>query len=331
MYIWVSIHTPTWGVTLRPLLGIPIYWFQSTHLHEVWPTPGTYIPSRLCFNPHTYMRCDSRQSNHVAITPCFNPHTYMRCDSLWLILPLSHFRFNPHTYMRCDVDYILDLYGGGVSIHTPTWGVTLRCVPAMMSGRFQSTHLHEVWPPLSNLASAPSGFNPHTYMRCDLSTSTGSKAKSSFNPHTYMRCDSRVIRKTIKLWVSIHTPTWGVTERKTRIVSPNKSFNPHTYMRCDFHRANVPPLYRVSIHTPTWGVTINIHTFTLYSWVSIHTPTWGVTADSNKSRIFATSFQSTHLHEVWHFAYALSKPWKSFNPHTYMRCDAVGTPWHVTR
>ena len=32
-------------------------------------------------------------------------------------------------------------------------------------------------------------------------------------------------------------------------------------------------------------------------------------------------FQSTHLHEVWQTGSELSLTRKSFNPHTYMRCD----------
>ena len=120
-----------------------------------------------------------------------------------------------------------------VSIHTPTWGVTRGNVPNQRTiSRFQSTHLHEVWPCKPRLL-------------CQL---------LRFNPHTYMRCDG-MNRKTFRYWlVSIHTPTWGVTNRYIRSGSPfmfqsthlhevwqiarelfslNHCFNPHTYMRCD--------------------------------------------------------------------------------------------------
>ena len=54
----VSIHTPTWGVTTNNNQFGWQYEFQSTHLHEVWHI-FMPIPVRLlCFNPHTYMRCD---------------------------------------------------------------------------------------------------------------------------------------------------------------------------------------------------------------------------------------------------------------------------------
>ena len=77
------------------------------------------------------------------------------------------------------------------------------------------------------------------------------------------------------------------------------SFNPHTYMRCDF-----PVLLSRIANTI----------------VSIHTPTWGVT-EANAQKAVAEWFQSTHLHEVWHFM-ALNRRYDvGFNPHTYMRCD----------
>ena len=144
------------------------YQFQSTHLHEVWRrtltimssypsfNPHTYMrcdlryaPSfLLCwsFNPHTYMRCDLRFRKHRHQTfKCFNPHTYMRCDQRWGVLMSRRLSFNPHTYMRCDgLDCTYCPYLA-VSIHTPTWGVTLRALFSLAADVFQSTHLHEVW------------------------------------------------------------------------------------------------------------------------------------------------------------------------------------------
>ena len=121
--------------------------------------------------------------------------------------------------------------------------------------------------------------------------------------------------------VSIHTPTWGVTDKRDKPKGSNDSFNPHTYMRCDFAININHFIIWVSIHTPTWGVTLyssfmaaffccfNPHTymrcdlsnrgsFLLLFFVSIHTPTWGVTAIYFTLTIIER-FQSTHLHEVW--------------------------------
>ena len=54
----VSIHTPTWGVTVQPTNHCQTIMFQSTHLHEVWHRKWINRYKHICFNPHTYMRCD---------------------------------------------------------------------------------------------------------------------------------------------------------------------------------------------------------------------------------------------------------------------------------
>ena len=168
-----------------------------------------------------------------AIVSSFNPHTYMRCDHVkflflcvcevsihtptWGVTGGFHlfFRlgsFNPHTYMRCDIIiYILRAYFWSFNPHT-----YMRCDKRLSfilrnKKMFQSTHLHEVWP------------SPTT-------TPTG---QSCFNPHTYMRCDVSAGYDVIILKVSIHTPTWGVTDSCPLLLL----------------------IFIVSIHTPTWGVT----------------------------------------------------------------------------
>ena len=123
--VYVSIHTPTWGVTSLIKSWLPTKSFQSTHLHEVW----------LCYNFYN-LRSFVFQSTHlhevwllifliVFIIISFNPHTYMRCDRGRSITTRWCRSFNPHTYMRCDeiITKIHRLFL--VSIHTPTWGVTL--------------------------------------------------------------------------------------------------------------------------------------------------------------------------------------------------------------
>ena len=163
-----------------------------------------------CFNPHTYMRCDRMPSFRWHLHICFNPHTYMRCDPRFFISLLMSRSFNPHTYMRCDRAGNSLTTWLTVSIHTPTWGVTISSWTISVGKEFQSTHLHEVWRQRSLHIPPTISFNPHTYMRCD---------KHYANLPTYNK-------------VSIHTPTWGVTVVITTGVDP-VSFNPHTYMRCD--------------------------------------------------------------------------------------------------
>ena len=166
---------------------------------------------------------------------------------------------------------------------------------------FQSTHLHEVWLNNPVYGILVNGFNPHTYMRCDL-----------------FRCCSEFHNLRFQ---STHLhEVWLVFVGR---VNAYRSFNPHTYMRCDpkeipiklsfakfqsthLHEVWPKRSYRllftvsVSIHTPTWGVTcgfvaeyfhlqcFNPHTYMRCDQhyqlepgppieVSIHTPTWGVT------------------------------------------------------
>ena len=98
-----------------------------------------------CFNPHTYMRCDRMPSFRWHLHICFNPHTYMRCDPRFFISLLMSRSFNPHTYMRCDRAGNSLTTWLTVSIHTPTWGVTISSWTISVGKEFQSTHLHEVW------------------------------------------------------------------------------------------------------------------------------------------------------------------------------------------
>ena len=142
--------------------------FQSTHLHEVWRTVPKVNYTPRCFNPHTYMRCDLSRKVRFSFGILFQS-THLH--EVWLRLNESNL-----------FEYI-------VSIHTPTWGVTLRNGIEIIKDAFQSTHLHEVWPLFDKENAANSCFNPHTYMRCDV---TG-MSQSNINT------------------VSIHTPTWGVT------------------------------------------------------------------------------------------------------------------------
>ena len=60
--------------------ALPNSEFQSTHLHEVRPCRGGKGWWYSCFNPRTYMRCDSSLLFLVSVPTCFNPRTYMRCD-----------------------------------------------------------------------------------------------------------------------------------------------------------------------------------------------------------------------------------------------------------
>ena len=276
----VSIHTPTWGVTYRRYDTI-------------------YRIRR--FNPHTYMRCDLHM-DCLALMRVVSIHT-----PTWGVTSSSHnCLINTHVSIHTPTWGVTCLnlccsVCPEVSIHTPTWGVTF----AGFWDRYcffcfnPHTYMRCDWSWRYGSTCRIGCFNPHTYMRCDTLFLMIFFGIRRFNPHTYMRCDHLQSPSEILAWsVSIHTPTWGVTQCKTEVTkqlmfqsthlhevwhcygkrtSIEESFNPHTYMRCDVVRSLRTRCYRVSIHTPTWGVT---------SW-------------SSKS----------------------SRRSNSFNPHTYMRCD----------
>ena len=277
------------------------------------------IPNLKSFNPHTYMRCDMQTVKIINYREVFQSTHLHEVWRLWaknitqeMLFQSTHLHevwlerckvcpvqnsFNPHTYMRCDGIKVGGLSNLPVSIHTPTWGVTKRFLGFLWKTRFQSTHLHEVWPKLTSIVLASTSFNPHTYMRCDANsenkerkqwvsihtptwgvTPTGESFSTTlrFNPHTYMRCDKMEFPTNAYL-LGFNPHTYMRCDSKPiKKADISKCFNPHTYMRCDYNNRKDGKWHRVSIHTPTWGVT--------NGWLAQTCAGW---------------FQSTHLHEVW--------------------------------
>ena len=147
----VSIHTPTWGVTLSLRDNIWSVTFQSTHLHEVWlfvsvrwycscevsihtPTWGVtflreyeaWLRQVSIHTPTWGVTIEGKQ--YVDTTVFQSTHLH----EVWLLIvwTIRLIRcFNPHTYMRCDPSGLQKCRTiSKVSIHTPTWGVTV-CSP----------------------------------------------------------------------------------------------------------------------------------------------------------------------------------------------------------
>ena len=225
------------------------------------------------------MRCDLVDKTCKSRISRFNPHTYMRCDHLLQLVRWEANRFNPHTYMRCDAERLFQIGKSfRVSIHTPTWGVT---VQALSLKRDELVSIHTpTWGVTRctlQYERIQQGFNPHTYMRCDSANHSKTFTTCVFqSTHLHEVWLGIATLIALILLVSIHTPTWGVTESKSSVYA-DEGFNPHTYMRCDNGFRFICFGYFVSIHTPTWGVTeIRVYR-SLRNSVSIHTPTWGVT------------------------------------------------------
>ena len=104
--------------------------------------------------------------------------------------------------------------------------------------------------------------------------------QNDFNPHSHAGSDCCFLFSKYFLFISIHTPTQGVTE----IAYAKNEFN------------------EISIHTPTQGVT--------YKWeglpdtidISIHTPTQGVTTQWF-SELITRIFQSTLPRREWRICF----------------------------
>ena len=121
-------------------------------------------------------------------------------------------------------------------------------------------------------------------------------------------------------FVSIHTPTKGVTRCTAKIATPT-SFNPHTHEGCDYTFCWCVCFFAVSIHTPTKGVTPSGKSWLDAYRVSIHTPTKGVTLLLLYRNIRRYSF-NPHTHEGCDCALLLCLFYLNcFNPHTHEGCD----------
>ena len=148
---------------------------------------------------------------------CVSIHTPTKGVTSAVQTSTSRYRFQSTHPRRVWLNNGMRLDVLRVSIHTPTKGVTWPSEGGCTERVFQSTHPRRVWPQYG----------------C---TSNGTW---SFNPHTHEGCDSRLCTMQQIAYVSIHTPTKGVTY--------------------DFEIRFSIEL--VSIHTPTKGVTFSCYTF----------------------------------------------------------------------
>ena len=189
-YGYVSIHTPTQGVTelvkripsvkqfqsthprrvwlVHLVLEIPPYMFQSTHPRRVWPSARSFL----------------------IFIPGFNPHTHAGCDSCILSYWTNNWCFNPHTHAGCDLNLLL-------------WMICLM---------FQSTHPRRVWHRARGLSSLWDSFqstHPRRVWPMAQARAAMINAVSIHTPTQGVTLLAMTI--VLRLLVSIHTPTQGVT------------------------------------------------------------------------------------------------------------------------
>ena len=142
--------------------------------------------------------------------------------------------FNPHSHAGSDLTSSnLPLVTPIISIHTPTQGVTYEIISTIKLYTFQSTLPRREWRLFSNVVCIPRQFQSTLPRREWPSSAMSFAFPDNFNPHSHAGSDFLNKRKEICQWISIHTPTQGVT------ITYIFTFSPMI----------------ISIHTPTQGVT----------------------------------------------------------------------------
>ena len=210
--------------------------FQSTHPRRVWlyvppvyedvqhvsihtPTKGvtvcfsTKVPGD-CVSIHTPTKGVTGKICHVCLnSTCFNPHTHEGCDIWYVLLVVCTNQFqstHPRRVWQIQAIRYSDPWVFQSTHPRRVWPIRMMC-PGCCHW-FQSTHPRRVW---------LSFFSPSLWSVC-------------FNPHTHEGCDAGGSYQRAMLWVSIHTPTKGVTPQPHTRVRLLTSFNPHTHEGCDY-------------------------------------------------------------------------------------------------
>ncbi len=166
----------------------------------------------------------------------------------------------------------------------------------------------------------------------------------NFNPHSHAGSDRILPHRQICAFISIHTPTQGVTGSRQSIRGNPSHFNPHSHAGSDLHRrkhrmrqihfnphshagsdmmgGTMASVESISIHTPTQGVTLNREIAMFDSCISIHTPTQGVTKVFSVSQIHMVHF-NPHSHAGSdRRRISPTRAIKNFNPHSHAGSDA---------
>ena len=167
----ISIHTPTQGVTDM------VYCRSLTASH---------------FNPHSHAGSDWCPVDKMCVLILFQS-TLPRRE--WLI---------QHQFKSLLQN---------ISIHTPTQGVTiLSNLFTLFGSLFQSTLPRREWRySISNGKVVSTYFNPHSHAGSDQWICRQSIWENDFNPHSHAGSDLILVSACRINWISIHTPTQGVT------------------------------------------------------------------------------------------------------------------------
>ena len=143
----VSIHTPTQGVTFpNSVQRYNVFLFQSTHPRRVWPFCVVQYSLLNTFQSTHPRRVWPVVTRRSIISLCFNPHTHAGCDERISRPRMQVFGFNPHTHAGCDTTTAAALDGDTKFQSTHPRRVWQKQSHLINSkGKFQSTHPRRVW------------------------------------------------------------------------------------------------------------------------------------------------------------------------------------------
>ena len=188
--------------------------FQSTRLHEAWPS--------CCYRYNIYTQFQSTRLHEAwqlrqELSKTSVKFQSTRLHEAWLTVmakvsgawivsihtPAWGVTYSNHKLCIFRV----------VSIHTPAWGVTGILILILFRPlMFQSTRLHEAWRSLNRINFTFKCFNPHACMRRDQTWDIGIAISTMFqSTRLHEAWHKSQFKAYNNVSVSIHTPAWGVT------------------------------------------------------------------------------------------------------------------------
>ena len=146
-YLYISIHTPTRGVTIQQVFPAALlHQFQSTLPQGEWPFWFAKPKISFYFNPHSHKGSDGDYGGEHSDDD-ISIHTPTRGVTISRWAPrITTLNFNPHSHKGSDETKGVFLRSViHISIHTPTRGVTFIWDLYNASNLFQSTLPQGEW------------------------------------------------------------------------------------------------------------------------------------------------------------------------------------------
>ena len=143
--MFISIHTPTQGVTVNSqLYNNVLQIFQSTLPRREWQQMGDTTTQHKEISIHTptqgvtlYGYVFSKKYND------FNPHSHAGSDHFGTTTDGERGYISIHTPTQGVTDFAIDVAEQvSISIHTPTQGVTLKWRTCLVLHRYFNPHSH---------------------------------------------------------------------------------------------------------------------------------------------------------------------------------------------